>query len=278
MGPLLARDGVMSSSFDRFLRRLRDPRWIPHISSYCDGRCHQCAFNTRCWSFAVLQGLEPASPEDVEPAEPADQELEPQTPRNPGWAELHQIDADDSDITPIEEMQYDARARGIENDPLAKHASTYASDVSEILLPLVKAFSRDVTEAMHDVHSWSMTIAVKTRRAIGSLEFNKDEEIEMDPVQNDANGSAKVVLVLIEQSAAAWGAIAQAGVLDSGLVKYLADELAFLEDELRERFPFAMAFVRPGFDEEVPGVVRPWDLDPNDGEDEDEGKDEESEG
>ena len=114
-----------------------------------------------------------------------------------------------------------------------------------------------------------MTIAAKTHRAIGSLEFNQDEEIEIDPVQNDANGSAKVVLIAIEQSTAAWSTMAQAGVLDSGLVKYLADELAFLENELSERFPFAMAFVRPGFDEEIAGVVRPWRLDPHDDEDED---------
>ena len=62
--------------------------------------------------------------------------------------------------------------------------------------------------------------------------------------------------------------MAQPGVLDAGLVKYLADELSFLESELRERFPFAMAFVRPGFDEEVPGVVRPWKLDPDEDENE----------
>lgn len=257
----------MSSSFERYLRRLRDPRWIPHISSYYDVRCHRCAFSARCWSFAVQQGLEPESPEDVEPAEP---EFEPQTPRRPGWAEVHHIDVDDSEMTAAEEKEYDARAQRVENDLLAKHAGSYASDVSEILLPLLKECSPDVTEAMHDVYSWSLTLAAKTRRAVHSFEFNQDEGIGIDPVQNDANGSAKVVLVAIEQSMAAWSTIAQSGVLDSGLVKYLADELTFLENELRDRFPFAMAFVRPGFDEEVPGVVRPWKLDPHEDEDEDE--------
>ena len=262
----------MSSSFERYLRRLRDPRWIPHISSYCDGRCHHCAFNTRCWSFAVLQGLEPESPEDIEPA---DAEFEPQTPRRPGWAELHHIDVGDSEMTPAEEMEYDARAQRIENDPLAKHASSYASDVSEILLPLLKECSPNVTEGMHDVYSWSLTISAKTRRAVHSLEFDKDELIQIDPVQNDANGSAKVVLLAIEQSTAGWSTMAQPGVLDAGLVKYLADELSFLENELRERFPFAMAFVRPGFDEEIPGVVRPWKLDAHEDENEDEDEGEE---
>lgn len=169
-------------------------------------------------------------------------------------------------MTIAEEKEYDACALRIENDPLTKHAGSYASDVSKLF-----RITQDVTEAMHDVYSWSMTIAAKTHRAIGSFELNKDEEIEIDPVQNDANGSAKVVLLAIEQSTAAWSTIAQDGVLEPGLVKYLADELTFLEDELRERFPFAMAFVRPGFDEEIAGVVRPWKLDPHeDEEDEDE--------
>jgi hypothetical protein len=251
----------MSGSFEWYLRRLRDPRWIPHVSSYCDARCNRCALSTRCWSFAVQQGLEPDSPEDLEPSESA---FEPRTPERPGWAARHQIDVDDSKMTLAEEKAYDARIRRIEDDPLAKHAASYASNVADLF-----RITHDVTEAMHDVYSWSMTIAAKTHRAIASLEFNSDEEIEMDPVQNDANGSAKVVLLAIEQSAAAWSTIAQAGMLDPGLVRYLADELAFLENELRDRFPFAMAFVRPGFDEEVPGLVKPWNLAPHEDESED---------
>jgi hypothetical protein len=62
-------------------------------------------------------------------------------------------------------------------------------------------------------------------------------------------------------------------VLDPGLVKYLLDELTTLASELRRRFPFAMAFVRPGFDEEIPGVVRPWSVNPAEEDDEDENGD-----
>src|SRR4029079_12097079 len=125
------------------------------------------------------------------------------------------IDVDDSKMTLAEEKAYDARIRGIEDDPLAKHADSYASTVADLF-----RITQDVTEAMHDVYSWSMTIAAKTHRAIASLEFNSDEEIESDLVQNDANGSAKVVLIAIEQSTAAWSMIAQAGMLDPGLVRY----------------------------------------------------------
>ena len=209
--------------------------------------------------------MEPDSPEDVEPSEP---EFEFQTPRRPGWAETHLLDIDDSETTLAEEKEYDERAHRIESDPLAAHAGAYGSDVWEILRPVLN--EANVTEAVHDIYSLSLTIAAKTRRAIGSFEFNKDEETELDPVQNDANGSAKVVLLSIEQSTTAWNSIAQAGVVDPGLVKHLVEELAVLQKEVREQFPFAMAFVRPGFDEEIPGIVRPWKLDAHeDEEDED---------
>ena len=104
----------MSRSYEMYLRRFRDPRWIPHISSYCDVRCHRCAFSGRCWSFAVLQGLEPDPPEDPEDIEPTDPEFEPQTPRRPGWAETHRMDVDDSEMTLAEEKAYDARVRRID--------------------------------------------------------------------------------------------------------------------------------------------------------------------
>jgi hypothetical protein len=181
------------------------------------------------------------------------------------------MDVDDSETTVAEEKEYDERAHRIESDPLAAHAGSYGSDVWEILRPVLNEAM--ATEAVHDVYSLSLTIAAKTHRAVSSFEFNKDEETELDPVQNDANGSAKVVLLSVEQSTAAWNSIAQAGVVDPGLVKYLVEDLAVLQKEVREQFPFAMAFVRPGFDEEIPGVVRPWKLDPQ----EDEGEDEDEE-
>ena len=49
-------------------------------------------------------------------------------------------------------------------------------------------------------------------------------------------------------------------VLDPGLSGDLIVRLENLESALRSRYPNAMGFIRPGFDEEVPGLVRPWTL------------------
>src|SRR4029450_12695254 len=56
--------GVMTT-FRMFLRQIRDPRWIPHISSYCDSRCHRCAFRERCWSYAFRDDPD-ALPHDLD--------------------------------------------------------------------------------------------------------------------------------------------------------------------------------------------------------------------
>ena len=86
---------------------------------------------------------------------------------------------------------------------------------------------------------------------------------------SDANGSAKVARLAVAQSLAAWKIVEPAGLIDGGLAEYLRGSLERIESELAERFPLAMAFVRPGFDEEIPGIVRPWSIMPDDDDEED---------
>jgi hypothetical protein len=253
----------MSSSFERYLRRLRDPRWIPHISSYCDSRCEQCAFTERCWSFAVRQGLESDDPEGA--AVQADDEFESKVPPAPSWTERSGIDLNTITVSPSEEREYEERARRIDCDPLVTQSRAYLDDACDVLRPVadVEEKSSDV----RDLYGWALTIGVKTHRAVSSSECDKDEELEDDPIQNDANGSVKRVRLCIQESLAAWNRVSGTEI-DSGLVGHLTAAVRLLDTELERRFPLAMAFVRPGFDEEVPGLVRPWALDGEDDEEE----------
>jgi hypothetical protein len=101
-----------------------------------------------------------------------------------------------------------------------------------------------------EVVSWDVyLIRVKLRRALDGRDRCRREEEEGDdhPVQNDWNGSAKVALISIERSEAAWQVIADATRDDN------ATRIAQMAAELRSgalaEFPHAMSFVRPGFDE-----------------------------
>ena len=95
--------------------------------------------------------------------------------------------------------------------------------------------------AAHDV----LFISAKLRRALDGRD--RHEGSDDHPVQNDWNGSAKVALISIERSEAAWQVIAQATGEETPAM--LANELRNLRREVEAVFPNAWSFVRPGFDE-----------------------------
>jgi len=89
---------------------------------------------------------------------------------------------------------------------------------------------------------------VKLDRAI---ESRAEDEIDPEPreTMRDADGSAKIALIGIDRSLAAWAALRK---------HFPEQEDAFLDFQLRlarirrqaeKLFPNARAFVRPGFDE-----------------------------
>jgi hypothetical protein len=257
----------MSSSLEMFLNRLRDPRWIPNISDYCDGRCERCAFNQRCWTYALRQHME--SPESEPTPAPV-----PDVP-----ADRHGIDRDDLTMTASEERAFEHMEQRIRQDPLRKRARHYGTDIWEVIEKMAPT-DRDggwagaapgsaLSGAVEDVWSLALVIGAKTGRAISAFEHNKENPFEDDSIQTDANGSAKVARLAIAESVAAWEIVRSAGLLDPGLVTYLLGNLKQIESELADRFPLAMAFVRPGFDEEIPGLVRPWSIMPEEEEEED---------
>jgi len=100
-----------------------------------------------------------------------------------------------------------------------------------------------------EVAGWdAYLIGAKLHRALhGRDEFMHGEGFDDDPVQNDWNGSAKVALISIRRSIAAWATIGGAtGDPDAAAV---AEELRRLETEAERTFPDAWKFIRPGFDQ-----------------------------
>ena len=53
------------ADFDRLVARAADPRLIPGIYNYCDGRCPRCAFTERCLTFLDNRELESVEPSTV---------------------------------------------------------------------------------------------------------------------------------------------------------------------------------------------------------------------
>jgi hypothetical protein len=234
---------------------------IDFISAYCDRWCEQCAFTTRCSEYAVEAALEmcegdlaaaidlavglPASPsgptqnrraalpDEFIAVEPTPHELEAM--RREEDARTDRID-EEALITACERMHLLAR------DWLGRHREAASTH------------SRRLADAVAVIGWDAGIIHAKLRRALrGRDEYLHGRPFEKDPVQNDWNGSAKVALISIRRSAAAWTAAAEE--LNDDAARAMAAELRTVEREALRAFPDAWRFKRPGFDDPAASVA-----------------------
>ena len=93
-------------------------------------------------------------------------------------------------------------------------------------------------------------IYVKLCRAISS---QAEEQMETDPEMRafpkDSDGTAKIALIAIDRSIAAWAGLRDAISEHEDTILDLLGQLARLRKGTEAMFPSARKFVRPGFDE-----------------------------
>jgi len=136
------------------------------------------------------------------------------------------------------------------NDPLVARGSEYARASWSVLRGLIPILARRADGAASDaaerLEEMCVTIASKVFRAVSSA---LDADFDAADRQSDANGSAKVALLLIEESRQAWRVLMEPDrAAANGVPARLVTALDWIEAGLLERFPRALEFVRPGFD------------------------------
>jgi len=141
------------------------------------------------------------------------------------------------------------RRKDAEKDPLVLRAKEYASGSLRVLQALRPRLARNGDEVACDaadrLEETCITVASKIHRAVSSALEAADA---VDP-QSDANGSAKVALLLIDESRSAWRELMRPGrAVGNGTPARYVATLDLLEVGLHKRFPHALEFVRPGFD------------------------------
>jgi hypothetical protein len=243
---------------DRLKRLAAEKRFIPGVYNYCDRWCERCPLTSRCLNFSISQE-ESSDPEaqDIRNkafwnklSETFTETLELLKESAKEWGiDLEALDSTED----IEDIK--ARDKAAENHLLPRAAKRYIGIVDdwfrdkETLFFETAAAAREgvnLEEALEVIQWYQYFISAKVIRAVrGKVE---DDEEEHDEFPKDSDGSAKIALIAIDRSIAAWAAIRQ---YITGSAEGVIDIIAFL-DSLRQAvekaFSNARSFIRPGFD------------------------------
>jgi hypothetical protein len=244
---------------DRLKKLAAEKRFIPGIYNYCDRWCERCPHTSRCLNFSISQedSSDPEAQDISNKAfwnklsETLAESLELLKEGAKKWGiDLETLDSTEEDVENLR-----ARDRAAENHLLSRAAKRYIGMVGDWLKERETLFFEtaaaaregvDLEDALEVIQWYQYFISAKIIRAIrGNVE---DDEEREDEFPRDSDGSAKIALIAIDRSIAAW-AVIRHYVTDGA--REVIDAIAFL-DSLRQAvektFPNARSFVRPGFD------------------------------
>ena len=250
----------------------KDPRFIPGIYNYCDRWCERCAFTSRCLNFELSE---------EETSDPEARDINNKV----FWNKLNEtlsvamemmrekakelgvdLDAMDSEETTKENERIREKAKeqpycfaakeyiGMVDDWFKANAERLEEKGDELvsqaqagipgIRPDVDAVR--INDCLEVISWYKHQIYVKLCRAATGILQTDPYEREFS--MHDANGSAKVALIGIERSMAAW----------AGLLMHFPDQeddildllviLKRLLPQVESTFPGARSFQRPGLD------------------------------
>ena len=231
-----------------------NPDLISGIYNYCDRWCERCPLTSRCLVYATEQ-------EDNDSFENHDlrnevfwQKLSAvfQETREMivEWANEAGFDLNghaDDDYT-----RHPRKKQLVDNHPLTKAGKKYANAASDWFRELDQTIDSDNSERLEDAREviqwYQYQIAVKTMRALSGRKEEFEEAAELADLPRDSDGSAKVALIGIDRSIAAWRLMQLSLPERAGSVVPLILQLERLRQRLERAFPEARSFIRPGFD------------------------------
>ncbi len=253
---------------DDFRRMAQDAKYIPGIYNYCDRWCERCAFTSRCMTFAMEQEEElqqGSPPKDAkefwrrfESSLAVTQELVTDMAKEQG------IEFKEEELAELGRQQKQ-RHDEAENHPLAKAAFAYDELVDdwfrtgqaalrakeeEILVQAQLGVERvkeevvGLTDVVEIIRWYQTQIHVKLMRALDA-----DKAFEAKSEQpKDSDGSAKVALIGMDRSIAAWLRMKEFFPDKTDSILTMLVQLDRIRRATEGEFPDARSFVRPGFD------------------------------
>ena len=247
--------------------------FIPGIYNYCDRWCERCHFCSRCMNYAM-------SEEQFSDPEARDihnekfwqklrETFQVTLEMLKEMAEEEGIDPDslETETTLEEDNRIEETAERHEcccaarsyvdmvNTWFESAADVFEEKGNELNMkvqlelpnadPLGEAVS--LKDAVEVVRWYQHQIYVKLMRAVRGILEDRSESLDEFP--KDSDGSAKVALIGIDRSIAAWGEMRNHFPNREDDILDLLVHLDRLRRKVESEFPEARSFVRPGFDE-----------------------------
>jgi hypothetical protein len=249
-----------------YIKKLAEnPDFIPGIYNYCDRWCERCPMTSRCMNYALSEEeLDNPQARDINNEsfwKKMSEILQVTLEMVKEAAQEQGIDLDSLDGKLAAE-EYEKNRDIAEDHECGRAAKSYSQMVKNWFDSAEELFegkaedlslqvqlglpnSNPVGEAAGlkdsvDVIRWYQHfIYVKLVRAItGSLE----------EVSQDSAGSAKIALIAMDRSIAAWGQMSQHFPQHKDNILDILVHLDRLRGKAEELFPDARGFIRPGFD------------------------------
>jgi hypothetical protein len=240
-----------------------NPDLISGIYNYCDRWCERCPLTSRCLVYATEKDDDDSSETHNLTNEAFWRKLGTvfQETRDmiAEWAREAGVDLNKA-VEECDPAQRKRKRQQVDNHPLAQAGKKYANAASDWFRDLDQtievsdsgASQNDLAHAerfedAREVIQWyQYQIAVKTMRALSS---RMDEDAYLTDCLKDSDGSAKVALIGIDRSMAAWRLVQLSLTERAASIVPLILQLERLRQRIEANFPDARDFVRPGFDE-----------------------------
>ncbi|MFH1980218.1 MAG: hypothetical protein ABIL58_00080 [Pseudomonadota bacterium] len=252
---------------DQIRQRVQNPAFISGIHNYCDRWCQRCPLTARCTVFAME--LAEAGAKDDGTAEDfwghLTDILASAAEMLHEWAETAGIDltdvgiddvdrrSGDDHILVISARKYSDQVGGwfdAHSQLLAGLQDGHGAGSASYLQPVSNAPAAASAADFIDIILWYHTLIVaKLHRAVLPDPLESIEDMEDLP--RDADGSAKVALIAIDRSLAAWIGLNALFPQVKPEIEGFVAHLGKLRRSVQWAFPNARTFVRPGFDDET---------------------------
>jgi hypothetical protein len=232
-------------------------RFIPGIYNYCDRWCERCSMSSRCLVFAMDRELfadhESADIRNAAFWEKLTGLLHAATELLRKRAEEEGLDLES--ITDPDPGEGERRRDAAQHHACSVMAKCYAEMAQAWLdrttVDTVQAVSagHDISlkEALDVIRWYQHQIHIKVMRALQSDWDEPDEST--DEIPDDAGVQAKIVLMGIDRSIAAWDVIRKHTPGSDDDLLDLMVTLDRMRRYIEQVFPHARSIIRPGFEE-----------------------------